>query len=74
MDISNLGNMRLADFEQLGKIEYNKGFRNALETVIKVLDAKPCEDYKADNECEHEVCPYAAELAEGLMGVKNNIE
>ena len=74
MDLNNLGNMRLADFEQLGKVEYNKGFRAALETVIKVLDAKACDDYKADNICEHEVCGYASELAEGLMGVKNNIQ
>jgi hypothetical protein len=74
MDFSNMANMKLTDFEQLGKVEYNKGFRAALETVIKVLDAKSCDDFKTDGECEHDVCAYTSELSEGLMGVKNNIE
>jgi hypothetical protein len=74
MDINSLGNIRLSDFEQLGAQEYNRGFRVALETVIKILDKKPCEDYVADNECEHDVCQYAAELAEGLMNVKNKVQ
>jgi hypothetical protein len=74
MDINNLANMRLEDFNKIGEQEYNRGFLSALETVIKILDKKPCDDYKADNECEHETCAYAAELAEGLMGVKNNIQ
>jgi hypothetical protein len=74
MDLNNLGNIRLSDFEQLGVKEYNRGFIVALETVIKILDKKPCDDYKADNLCEHDVCGYAAELAEGLMGVKNNVQ
>ena len=73
MDINNLANMRLADFQQLGQVEYNKGFRAALETVIKILDKKPCDDYQADNICEHGECAYSAELATGLMSVKNNI-
>ena len=74
MDVNNLANMRLQDFSKIGEQEYNRGFRSALETVIKILDKKPCDDYKADNECEHEVCSYSAELAEGLMNVKNNIQ
>lgn len=74
MDINNLANMRLEDFSKIGEQEYNRGFRAALETVIKILDTKPCEDYKADSVCEHETCRYASDLAEGLMGVKNNIQ
>lgn len=74
MDISNLANMKLSDFEQIGKLEYNKGFRAALETVIKLLDSQICEDYLADTECEHDGCPKMSQLAEGLSGVKNNIQ
>jgi hypothetical protein len=74
MDINSLANMRLEDFSKIGEQEYNKGFRAALETVIKILDKKPCDDFQADNVCEHGECAYAAELAEGLMGVKNNIQ
>ena len=73
MDIKSLANMRLEDFNKIGEQEYNRGFRAALETVIKILDKKPCDDYQADNICEHGECAYAAELATGLMGVKNNI-
>jgi hypothetical protein len=74
MDINNFANMRLEDFNKIGEQEYNRGFRAALETVIKILDKKPCDDYQADNECEHGECAYAAELAGGLMSVKNNIQ
>lgn len=74
VNISDLANMKLSDFENIGKAEYNKGFRAALETVIKILDNKPCDDFKADDACEHDTCSYAAELAEGLMSVKNNIQ
>lgn len=73
MDFNSLANMRLSDFEQMGKAEYNKGFRAALETVIKLLDTQICEDYLADNECSHDGCPKLSQLAEGLSGVKNNI-
>jgi len=65
--------MKLSDFEQIGKIEYNKGFRAALETVIKLLDTQICEDYLADTACEHDACEKISNLAEGLSGVKNNI-
>jgi hypothetical protein len=73
MDINNLANMRLSDFEQIGKIEYNKGFKAALETVIKLLDTQMCEDYLADTICAHDGCAKMSTLAEGLSGVKNNI-
>lgn len=73
MDINNLANMKLSDFEQIGKAEYNKGFRAALETVIKLLDSQTCEDYLADGTCDHDGCPKMATLAEGISGVKNNI-
>lgn len=66
--------MRLSDFEKIGKEEYNKGFRSALETVIKLLDTQICEDYLADNVCDHDGCVKLAGLAEGLMNVKNNIQ
>ena len=73
MDINNLANMRLTDFENIGKDQYNKAFRAALETVIKLLDTQICEDYLADTECSHDGCPKLSQLAEGLSGVKNNI-
>jgi hypothetical protein len=73
MDINNLANMRLSDFEQIGKAEYNKGFRAALETVIKLLDSQICEDYMADNTCNHDGCNKFSQLADGISTVKNNI-
>ena len=73
MDINNLANMRLSDFEQIGKVEYNKGFKAALETVIKLLDKQICEDYMADNTCDHDGCSKFSQLADGISGVKNNI-
>jgi hypothetical protein len=73
MDINNLANMKLSDFENIGKAEYNKGFRAALETVIKLLDSQICEDYLADNDCDHDGCSKISNIAEGLSGVKNNI-
>jgi hypothetical protein len=74
MDINSIANMRLSDFEQIGKIEYNKGFKAALETVIKLLDTQMCEDYLADTTCDHDGCAKMSTLAEGLSGVKNNIQ
>jgi hypothetical protein len=74
MDISNFANMKLSDFEQIGKVEYNKGFRAALETVIKLLDSQICEDYLADTACDDDGCAKISTLAEGLSGVKNNIQ
>jgi hypothetical protein len=73
MDFNNIANMKLSDFENIGKDQYNKGFRAALETVIKLLDTQTCEDYLADGDCDHDGCPKLANLAEGLSGVKNNI-
>lgn len=73
MDFNNIANMKLSDFENIGKDQYNKGFRAALETVIKLLDSQICEDYLADTACEHDACQKISNLAEGLSGVKNNI-
>ena len=73
MDFSNIANMKMSDFENIGKAEYNKGFSAALETVVKLLDTQICTDFKADDTCEHEVCSSNSTLAEGLMNVKNNI-
>lgn len=73
MDFNSMANMKLSDFENIGKTKYNEGFRAALETVIKLLDTQICEDYLADTACEHDGCPKLSQLAEGLSGVKNNI-
>lgn len=74
MDINNLANMKLSDFEQIGKAEYNKGFAAALVTVIKLLGNQICEDYNADGECAHDKCSVLYELSEGLSLVKGNIQ
>jgi hypothetical protein len=74
MDINNIANMRLSDFEQIGKMEYNKGFRAALETVIGLLDKQICEDFLADDTCEHDGCAKFSALAQGIITVKNNIQ
>jgi hypothetical protein len=74
VDINNLANMRLSDFEQIGKAEYNKGFRAALETVIKLLDQQVCEDFLADDVCDHDGCTKFSALSQGIITVKNNIQ
>ena len=73
MDINNIANMRISDFEQIGKAEYDKGFKAALEIVIKLLDKQICEDFMADTECSHDGCTKFSELADGISGVKNNM-
>lgn len=74
LDINNLANMRMSDFENLGKEQYNKGFVAALSTVIKLLGNQICEDYNADGVCEHDKCHSFFELSEGLSSAKNNIQ
>lgn len=65
-------NMKLSDFENLGQTERNKGYVEALTIVIKLLNDRICFDYKADNNCEHQVCHQNYELAEGLETVKRS--
>ena len=73
MDFNNLANMKLTDFENMGKEHYNKGFKDALSVVIKILDKSICEDYIADGECEHQVCPHNTEIVSGLKNAQINI-
>ncbi len=73
MDINSLANMKLTDFENIGKEQYNKGFVAALSTVVKLLSNQICEDYNADGTCEHDKCAAFFELSEGLSSAKNNI-
>lgn len=63
-------NMKMSDFEKIGKVEYNKGRNDALTKVIKLLQDRICEDYNADGACEHQVCQQNFELVEGLETVK----
>lgn len=74
MDINNIANMKLSDFENIGKDQYNKGFGDALITVIKLIDNRICFDYKADNTCEHAVCFQNDELVQGLEAAKRNLD
>lgn len=74
MDINSLANMKLSDFENIGKDQYNKGFAAALTTVVKLLGNQICEDYNADNTCEHDKCSTLSELAEGLEAVKRQFD
>lgn len=73
MDFSNLANMKLSDFENIGKQKYNEGFAAALTIVIKILNKSICDDYIADGACEHQVCPHNTEIAEGLENAKRNL-
>lgn len=73
MDINNLANMKLTDFENIGKDQYNKGMKDALGIVIKLLSNQICEDFNADGTCEHEKCASFYEVSEGLGSAKNNI-
>jgi hypothetical protein len=74
MDFNSLSNMKLSDFENIGKVEYNKGFGSALDTVVKLLGNRICEDYNADGVCKHGECPVLYELSEGLAAVKGNLQ
>lgn len=65
--------MKLTDFENIGKDQYNKGFSDALGTVIKLLGNQICEDFNADNVCEHGKCQAFFDLSEGLSSVKNGM-
>lgn len=73
MDFNNLANMKLTDFENIGKDQYNKGFSEALATVVKLLSSQICEDYNADGTCEHDKCPAFYELSEGISAVRGNL-
>ena len=64
--------MKISDFENIGKEQYNKGFASALITVIKLLSSQICEDYNADGSCDHDKCPAFFEISEGLNSVKNS--
>lgn len=73
MDINNLANMKLSDFENIGKDQYNKGFVAALVVVTKLLADQICEDFLADGLCEHDGCIKFSELSEGISSVKNSM-
>lgn len=73
MDFTNLANMKLTDFENIGKDQYNKGFSEALGTVIKLLSSQICEDYNADGVCEHDKCDAFFQLSEGISSARNNL-
>jgi hypothetical protein len=73
MDINSIANMKLSDFENIGKDQYNKGFSAALTIVVKLLSNQICEDYNADGQCSHDKCPAFFELSEGLNAAKNNV-
>lgn len=66
--------MKLSDFENIGKDQYNKGFGAALTTVVNLLGSQICEDYNADGSCEHEKCSVLYDLSEGLEAVKRNLD
>lgn len=71
MDFNNIANMKLTDFENIGKDQYNKGFSEALAIVVKLLSGQICEDYNADGECSHDGCQKLYELSEGISSVRN---
>lgn len=74
MDFNNIANMKLTDFENIGKDQFNKGFAEALTIVIKLLSNQICEDYNADGACTHDGCSKFYELSEGIASVKSNIK
>jgi hypothetical protein len=73
VDFSSLANMKLSDFENIGQAKYNEGFKAALTVVTKILNKSICEDYLADGECEHTICPHNTEIIEGLENAKRNL-
>jgi hypothetical protein len=73
MDIKNIANMKISDFENIGKDQYNKGFGDALGTVTKLLTSQICEEFNMDSECEHDKCSAFYELSEGLDAVRRGL-
>jgi hypothetical protein len=73
MDFSNFANMKMSDFENIGKDQYNKGFAEALSVVVKLLSAQICEDFNADGKCEHDRCMPMYELSEGIAAVRQSV-
>lgn len=71
MDFNNIANMKLTDFENLSKDQYNKGFSEALGIVVKLLSGQICEDYNADGFCEHDGCKKLYELSDGIASVRS---
>jgi hypothetical protein len=65
--------MKLSDFENIGKDQYNNGFKDALKIVVKLLSAQICEDFNADGKCEHDRCTPMYELSEGIAAVRQNV-
>lgn len=74
MDINNIANMKLSDFENIGRDQYDKGFAAALSTVVRLLSNQICDDYNADGACEHDKCSVLNELSEGLETARRNLD
>lgn len=72
-NFNDIANMKLSDFENIGQAKYNEGFKNALTTVVKLLNSRICEDYNADGACEHELCKQNDELSNGIEGVIRSV-
>ena len=65
--------MRLADFEQMGKIQYNNGFKAAMEAVIKLMEQQIPEECLNDDNCSDPGYAKMQEVLEGIKLAKSNI-
>jgi len=73
MDINNLANMRLTDFEQLGKAQYNSGFVAAMDAMIKLLEDQTEENCIAGESCSDPGYDKMLEIIEGLKIARLNL-
>jgi hypothetical protein len=73
MDINNLANMRLADFEQLNKAQYDKGFVAAMDAMIKLLESQTEDNCVAGENCSDPGYDKMLEILEGLKIARSNL-
>ena len=73
MDINSLANMRLTDFEQLNKAQYDKGFAAAMDAMIKLLEGQIEDNCLAGESCSDAGYDKMAEILEGLKVARSNL-
>jgi hypothetical protein len=73
MDINSLANMRLTDFEQLNKAQYDKGFAAAMDAMTKLLESQIADNCLAGEGCSDPGYDKMAEILEGLKVARLNL-
>lgn len=73
MDMNKLANMRLTDFEQLTKAQYNEGYGAAMDTMIRVLEEQLSENCIAGEGCSDPGYDKMEEILTGLKTARSRL-